>query len=290
MNVQLAGADCRAVVCLHGHFLLIFRTVVSHQNCGFAPGGNLYGAGYPAAVGPDHGYGIAHGKGIGFNIHRHETVQRKNSYSAVRHHGIGHIGSGFCVDDLHPAGNAGPDDRTYFVSFCIGNLIVQIFDGGLQLCHGSTHSTHIHRCDQIANLHLVTVADQNLRQLHPCGNGDSFRVHILQRSAAGYHGADGAGFHFIGKNVQVPGGKLFPDPPLQNCHAQNQNESQNHHDADDGADDSSAFLLFVLSQRFKKGIVLCVRKRHLFVWLFFHAHHDSFIHRENPNDRFLNPE
>ena len=276
MDIQLAGTDFGAVVCLHGHFFVKLGAVVSDQNDRLATGHIFRLTGDFAAVRANDRYLITHDKAFGLHIHCHVTVQRKNCHSAMLHHGIGHLGVFLGIEDLDSAGDTCLDGRTDLIAFRVRDLVIQIFDGSLQIRHGGTHAAHIHGSQQLAGFHCVAIADQDLRQLHAGGEGHRFRIHVLQRAGAGNHGADGARGHLISKNVQVPGREFLPHLTLQDRHARNQYNGQNQHDADDCPNDLSSFLLFGLSQSLKKSVVLLLHGRHLILLLFFLIHNNSF--------------
>ena len=150
MDIKIAGSKNRTFIIQNRDRFVIFRSVIGHKDGGLTANDGFYCTGDFFLVRKLDRDTIANSQSIGLDVHSHVSVQRDQCQRTVFIHHIRNGSSGFTEDRLHPTGDTGIDGGTGRIVFCIAELLVQIFNLGLQVCHCADHRCHIHRCQNIA--------------------------------------------------------------------------------------------------------------------------------------------
>ena len=256
VDIQFARTDGSALAVLHRDSVIVGRAVVGDQNGGGSAHHRFHRAGEFLFVGLHHGDLLTYGQGIGLDVHRHIAVQTHKGQRAIGVHHIRHIRALFAKHRLDTAGNACDNPGVGSVILRVADFFVQRFNIRLQVCHSADDRSHIHRCQDVALCNRLIVTDLYRRDLHAGGHGDRFQVLVGQAAAAGDHRADRAGGDGVGLDFALSGGKLIAHLLLQQAHRHRQSDGKHQYDGNHRKDDPAFFSFFVLTQRFKKRVIL----------------------------------
>ena len=256
VNIQVASPQSRAFAVQHRDGIIVQGAVVGDQDGDSCTYHRLHRAGEFLFVGLHHGDLLTYGQGIGLDVHRHIAVQTHKGQRAIGVHHIRHIRALFAEHRLDTAGNACDNPGVGSVILRVADFFVQRFNIRLQVCHSADDRSHIHRCQDVALCNRLIVTDLYRRDLHAGGHGDRFQVLVGQAAAAGDHRADRAGGDGVGLDFALSGGKLIAHLLLQQAHRHRQSDGKHQYDGNHRKDDPAFFSFFVLTQRFKKRVIL----------------------------------